>query len=724
MSDDLVRIEPKDLDTISVVEDMVFVGQRTDTDAIGKFTNTAYKTHLGIGTINTSISTINTNIDTIEGDIVTIESTLSSQGSDISTLQSDVTENTSDIAALETLTGEHTTDIATNTSDILALDSLTEEIDSLVSDDFSLKIQPVYDTITEKWVDFGIVDYLNRIALSILKDGSFYTNGVEITTTNTDKTTSIIDGLGRILLELTKNGDIKLANNLTVGENGYAKISANEASYEELDSIVPYSVIDGLGRILLEIASTGNVSIGSIELGEVQAVGLSFVVTDKLGRIIASITNEGAVTIEGITADSGGEVVDTTPAWVTMLPNAMVESDYMSVPTYGQSLSIGAFSTPALSTTQPYNNKTLTGGVRTQNAGGSRASSYIDLIETVQSTNRGETPASGTVNYLTELLGGASYANAFVAYASGQGGQSLYNLSKANTAGYWHTRLKPDVTFAHEAAVALGDTHSVPFMTWTQGEANISAETVRRVYLADLLELHNDFADMVQAVTAQEFRPSLIMHQCCAHRVYLGADSEESYMDITLAQLDATNARNELFVSSPAYCLEVAADNLHLSNEGSRMLGYYYALAARRAIWEKNYNTCLKPKRVFRRSSTTVDVVYDLVHSPIRLNTAWVDSETNSGFDIRNSANTLRDIITGVSIVGDDTVRITTSSPVVAGDKVVYGWGRAGDARVLNKSTGPRGNVCDSQGDVYQYVGEDTVTRRLDNYAVVSENII
>ena len=514
------------------------------------------------------------------------------------------------------------------------------------------------------------------------------------------------------------------AGRLALGINRDGTLTSNGVQLSEVDNPIPYALIDKWGRVLAEIASTGHATINGIEIGQSNATGLAFLVTDSLGRILASVTNEGLVTIEGITSGTGGEVVDATPAWVTMLPNAMVESDYMSVPTYGQSLSLGYTSIPALSTTQPYNNKTLTGGVRTQNAGGSRALSYTALIETVQSTDRGETPASGTANYLTELLGGAGYANAFVAYASGQGGQSLYNLSKANTTGFWHTRLKPDVTFAHEAAVALGDTHSVPFMTWTQGEANISAETARRVYLADLLELHNDFADMVQAITAQEFRPSLIMHQCCAHRFYLGADSEESYMDIALAQLDATRASGEIFVSSPAYCLEASVDNLHLSNEGSRMLGYYYALAARRAIWEKNYNTCLKPKRVFRRSSTTVDVVYDLVHSPIRLNTAWVDSETNSGFDIRNSANTIRDIITGVAIVGDDTVRLTTSSPVVAGDKVVYGWGRAGDARVANKSTGPRGNLCDSQGDVYQYTGADTVTRRLDNYAVVSENII
>ena len=518
------------------------------------------------------------------------------------------------------------------------------------------------------------------------------------------------------------------AGRLALGINRDGTLTSNGVQLSEVDNPIPYALIDKWGRVLAEIASTGHATINGIEIGHSNATGLAFLVTDSLGRILASVTNEGLVTIEGITTGTGGEVVDATPAWVTMLPNAMVESDYMSVPNYGQSLSRGTGAQPALSTTQPYDNKTLAGGVRTSDGIDERAATYEDLIEEDSLTSSaGETPSSGCLNYLTELLGGSSYSNSFVGYASGAGGRPIFGagngLNKPSN-GLWQSYLTADIQLAHNAAIALGATHSVPFWTWTQGEQDISQETNRYLYLRYLLEMQNDFADLANGITSQAFQPVLVMYQCCAHRNYLGADSEESYMDITLAHLDATRAANDIVIATPSYCLEHSADELHLNNEGSRMMGYYYGLAAKRAVFDKNTNTCLKPKRVFRRSSTTVDVVYDLVHSPIRINTAWVSSIRNSGFDIRNSANTLRDIITGVAIVGDDTVRLTTSSPVVAGDKVVYGWGRAGDPRDCGRVDGARGNLCDSQGDVYQYTGADTVTRRLDNYAVVSENII
>jgi hypothetical protein len=512
------------------------------------------------------------------------------------------------------------------------------------------------------------------------------------------------------------------AGRLALGVNRDGTLTSNGVQVSEIDSPIPYALADKWGRILAEIASTGHATINGIEFGQSNAVGLALVVTDTLGRILASVTNEGEVTIEGITAGTGSTVVDETPAWVTMLPNAMVESDYMSVPSYGQSLSLGAIAQPALSTTansvENYNNKMLVGGVATVNITESRSPNYIALEEQ-DLDDEGESPVSGTLNYLTLLLGGSDYTKSFVGYASGQGGRSILALSKETPSSFWDTRLTTDLSLAHQAATLLSATHSVPFWTWTQGEADYSGNLNQREYTKRLLALQNDFCSLATSITSQPFRPAMVMYQLAAHRRY-----SKEIPTIAVAQLQASLVSSDIFIAVPAYCLEYAADNLHLSNEGSRMMGYYYGLAAKRAVWDKNPNTCLKPKRVFRRSNTTVDVVYDLVHSPIRINTAWVATIRNSGFDIRTSTNTLRDIITGVAIVGDDTVRLTTSSPVVAGDKVVYGWGRTGDSNHANKETGPRGNICDSQGDVYQYTGADTVTRRLDNYAVISENII
>ena len=63
MSGDFIRVEPKDLDTINVVDAMVLIGQRTDTNAIGNFTKTALETGFGIPAINASINDINNKLN-------------------------------------------------------------------------------------------------------------------------------------------------------------------------------------------------------------------------------------------------------------------------------------------------------------------------------------------------------------------------------------------------------------------------------------------------------------------------------------------------------------------------------------------------------------------------------------------------------------------------------------------------------------------------------------
>lgn len=67
------------------------------------------------------------------------------------------------------------------------------------------------------------------------------------------------------------------------------------------------------------------------------------------------------------------------------------------------------------------------------------------------------------------------------------------------------------------------------------------------------------------------------------------------------------------------------------------------------------------------------------------------------GFDIRSVSNVLIDIISSVSIVGQDRIRIITTRPLADGEFISYGWGRTGDAAGNGRVSGPRGNVRDSQ---------------------------
>jgi hypothetical protein len=543
-------------------------------------------------------------------------------------------------------------------------------------DDYALADQPgALNPYDGKALAWGLVDACLRLALGVNKTGEVTINGVQI-------------------------GDVK-------GSSGY-------------------KLVDALNRILLEIASNGDVIINGIELGDIKAFGSAIVVTDNYGRIIASISSAGDIFIEGLIGEDSSEA-----AYLTMTANTPENTAHRIVPLHSQSTGRGVTSLPALSTdangVENYNNKSLIGGVRSHNGTGNRAAGFVPLYEADFDVTEGETPVSGALNYLTFLLSGDDFTDSFVGMATGRNARKIYEpgfgLDKKSN-GPWFTYLKTDLQLAKQAADALAATASCPFWIWQQGERDTAANTPAATYLKLLVEMQNDFINLASETFGQTNKPLMISYQTAAHRVYLASDADDSFVDIALAHWQASKVRDDIVISAPMYCIPTGSDHIHLTNEGSRVLGYYHALAAYRAVYQKEKVTSLQPKRVFRKSSTQVDVVYELVHSPLRIDTTVVGEKDNYGYQIRQADGTIRDIITGVALVGDDTVRLTTSSPVVAGDSVCYGWGAPGDLRRAGPLYGPGGNICDSQGLAYTCPSATGDPLPLHNFALVTKHII
>ncbi|MGZ8243562.1 hypothetical protein [Methylomagnum sp.] len=460
---------------------------------------------------------------------------------------------------------------------------------------------------------------------------------------------------------------------------------------------------------------------------ERQIPGLELAVTDTAGRCIAYKPTGGKLVIEGVTPPGMNDFSATTEP---LYPLAMIEADYMSVPCYGQSLSRGTRSLPALSTHQPYKNVMLAGGVRTDDAlrGGSLRDGFVDLIECIHpntyqpgmpedSNFRGETPISATLNELVRYLGGAEYDKRFVGFVPGAGNKLITQLGKGGDS--WITGLKSDLEAAHKLAMGLSATHNVPFWTWTHGEIDYQSGTDANSYLQSMLAMQDDFAVLVNGITRQKFRPAFISMQVASHKRF-----RLNVPGIALAQFRASQLVQDIFVAVPAYCLEHGTDNLHLTNEGSRMLGHYYALCAKRAVFDRQAWKPLQAVSAFMVDPNTIDVKFHVPYGVLHFDATWVAEAANQGFDVRSSNNAVKDMITHVDIIGSDTVRLTIDGPVGAGDKITYGWGRSGAPYHTSKETGPRGNLRDNQGDTYQYVGDDGVLRRLDNYCVIFEMMI
>lgn len=79
------------------------------------------------------------------------------------------------------------------------------------------------------------------------------------------------------------------------------------------------------------------------------------------------------------------------------------------------------------------------------------------------------------------------------------------------------------------------------------------------------------------------------------------------------------------------------------------------------------------------------------------------------------------DIITSVEVSGSNRITVVTSRPLAQNEVLTYGWGVSGEIGKSGRINGPRGNVCDSSGDLpdESYTDSTGVLRPMDDYAEI-----
>ncbi|UAA39645.1 hypothetical protein KIH87_04615 [Paraneptunicella aestuarii] len=395
-------------------------------------------------------------------------------------------------------------------------------------------------------------------------------------------------------------------------------------------------------------------------------------------------------------------------------------TQYSHIFTYGQSLSRGALALPIISNAQPYGNMTFSEGVHARaSAEGYALDAFMPLVEE-EVGNQGETPTSGTLNYLVELIETEDnipwdqQESAYIGSAPGRRGYPIDLLHKGSI--YW-TAMMEQVQAAKTLTEAEELSYRVAAITWTQGETDYANNTPRETYTQLFSQMSDDFVSDVTAITGQSEPPILITYQIAAHRRY-----EKDDFTIALSQKDVAAQKEQVYLATPMYHLEYGDDNLHLTAEGSLMLGKYYGLVAKKVLIDGTEWEPLQPETI----SWTPNAITIALHVPqgeLTIDTETVSEAPNYGFDIWNAENTqILDVISSVSLNGSN-ITIQLSQEVPAGSRLTYARGRPEDPFVANRTEGPRGNIRDSQGDSYQYLGQDGITRRLDNYLVMFQVI-
>lgn len=346
----------------------------------------------------------------------------------------------------------------------------------------------------------------------------------------------------------------------------------------------------------------------------------------------------------------------------------------------GQSLSQGALS-EVVSTEQPFDNVSFATGVR---AGGVGLASLVPLVETSDGFH-GETLASGLANLMSERAIAAGREHRSLFSAHGVSGQPYAALQKG-TAPYADGMAQVAAGLA--LAQAQGDEHAIRAMVVIHGESDHINGNL--TYDQDLLEWQSDYEADIQAMTGQTLPVPLVTDQMSSFTAFGAATSV-----IPLLQLSASRAEPErIILMGPKYVQSYVADGVHLTGDGERWLGEMHAKVLERILVDGEPWRPLSPREITRDGAEITLRLWAPV-PPLVLDDVTVSDPGNHGFGYFDNSGAAPSI-TAVTLMGEDTVRITLSDVPVGGNRrLTYAmFGIPGQP--AGPMTGARGTLRDS----------------------------
>lgn len=359
----------------------------------------------------------------------------------------------------------------------------------------------------------------------------------------------------------------------------------------------------------------------------------------------------------------------------------------------GQSLAIGRVGSPALSTTQPYNNVMLSGagsGPTNETGGGGRGlgTSLIPLVEVGQ-----ESIGSSMANGITHLTGDDNYqigvinnANGGTAYSGLKKGSSRYTLGMGQL---------DNISAAAETA---GKQVRVIGVTNIHGETDNMNGVTYAQYKDYLEEWQSDYQTDVFAKTGQTGVLPMFTDQMstCTSPYSNG----KTTCHIAQAQLDASEENpGKIILVGPKYFFNYI-DQHHLTNSSYRWLGEYYAKVMYKVLIEGETWRPLSPDSA-TISGSEIFVNFHVPAGQLQFDTTMEPLKTNYGFEYYDSASSAS--ITNVEIIDTDTVKITLSNtPTGSDQRIRYAY--TGVTGVNGgEAAAPRGNLRDTDPAPSQY---------------------
>lgn len=359
------------------------------------------------------------------------------------------------------------------------------------------------------------------------------------------------------------------------------------------------------------------------------------------------------------------------------------KAEYLQIILYGQSLSLGWQCTRAITTIPLDGNYMIGDNVNMMYNNGT---TVLNPLVATKWSKGGEQPIVSCVNAFSKVYRDSIDATQkFIAMTGGEGGQSIENLSKNSSAGYYSSTF---LRILDNTLLSLNNkTVSCPAILYMQGEGNSSLPTDKNVYKALLMTLKNNMQADIMAKYGQVHKPLFFIYQTS------GKYTVTKEMPIVMAQREFASENPDVVLLNPHYAMPDYSGG-HLSTNGYRWFGEIMAKSLSEVLVRKNTYKTLKPTD-FDIQDNTINITYQVPVPPLVLDTWTTPKETNYGFTVYKNGAIVP--VTELKITNDNHVLITCNSELTGIIDIVY----AGNA------TNGSGNLRDSDNPVSMYTYYD-----------------
>ena len=373
----------------------------------------------------------------------------------------------------------------------------------------------------------------------------------------------------------------------------------------------------------------------------------------------AATTNTIAV-VPGLTNGTGYDFrVSAVNSAGTSTPTATLSGTpavktFLQILCNGQSLSVGVMGTPAVTTTQPYDNVML------GNSPQGLTAPLIPLVEggVLSSGTPCETHSSAMANALRAADGRPVEIG-----SHGVGGTAYSGLCKGTTP-YANGMTQASVAKSYVEST-LGCSYLPLAVTIVHGEADYKAG-LSSSYEANLVQWQSDYQNDLAALTGTSVNVPLFTNQL---------DSANTG-EMAVAQLQAhRDYPGKIYLTGPKYQYHYASDHVHLTNTSYRLMGEMFAKVIKKVMVDGTGWDPLMPISVIG-SGTSLVVSYHIPVGSLVLDTTNVAKRPNYGFEFsQTGGNTVT--VTSVQLINNNTqVQVGLSAaPTGTNPRLRYAWG-------------------------------------------------